>query len=505
MPRVLFLALDAADMDTLQVMCHAGELPTIAGLMAESRWGISESPSGLFVGAVWPSFWTSLSPANHARYCFRQLATGTYDDVDITPLDTFGQPFWRAIGDAGKRVAVVDIPKTYPTEGLNGIHVCDWGTHDPDHDRTTTWPADLGPSLEAQYGGNTVPNCNIYSRSPESLGELREILFRRLDRKTELLLDLMAREPWDVFLAGFGDTHCVGHQCWHLHDPKHFKHTPENIDKVGNPVKEVYRACDRSLARILANIDENVDVVLLASHGFRCHYDATFMLDDILKKIERPNITPQHPRHGAKRAKRAWMAIPAPLRLLLRPIKTATRVKLGIAPRSVRKYFAIPNNDACGAVRINLEGREPSGRVSPADYDSVCESLKQELLALRNQETGEAIVKAVKRVDELYAGARMDCLPDMLVYWNHKDPIRVITSPRIGRLNGAYTGGRTGDHTPLGLFMYRGSGVVPGQLGRTVRIEDFGPTLAERVGVSLQGVDGKSFVPDLLLPAESEQ
>ena len=31
-------------------------------------------------------------------------------------------------------------------------------------------------------------------------------------------------------------------------------------------------------------------------------------------------------------------------------------------------------NDFSGSIRINLRGREPKGRVEPAEYDAVCEA-----------------------------------------------------------------------------------------------------------------------------------
>jgi predicted AlkP superfamily phosphohydrolase/phosphomutase len=65
--RVLFLAADAMDKDLVLRWAEDGTLPTFRRLLSTAAWGNTENPPGLFVGAVWPSFWTSVSPARHAR------------------------------------------------------------------------------------------------------------------------------------------------------------------------------------------------------------------------------------------------------------------------------------------------------------------------------------------------------------------------------------------------------------------------------------------------------
>lgn len=499
MRRVLLIALDAADKDSLLAWAGTGALPTFARLLETAAWGTTESPPGLFVGAVWPSFWTSTSPATHARYCYEQLRPGTYENVRIHPTDTKAPPFWRAIGQAGRRVAVLDVPKTHPTEGLNGIHVVDWGTHDADYPRTTTWPPDLARDVDARYGADSIGNCNAFNTSVEGLAVLRSRLLDRVARKTGLILDLMDRERFDCMIAAFSDTHCISHQCWHLHDPACADHDPAAAAVLGDPVRDVFVALDAGVARILERVEAegDTDVIVMTSHGFRPHYDATALLDEMLVRVERPRTAA--PRSRTTRfATRAWMAIPKPLRDRLRPVRTAARVRLGLPPRSARRFFAIPNNDSCGGIRINLVGREPEGRVHPRDLDATCLEVERGLRAFTNAENGEPVVRRVVRSDSLYRGPNLHHLPDLIVFWNEAHLIPAVRSPRAGTIEGRDTRGRTGDHSPLGLFFYRGEGVKPGRLGRTASVMDYGPTLAERLGVPLEGVDGRSFLADVL-------
>jgi predicted AlkP superfamily phosphohydrolase/phosphomutase len=98
--RVLTISLDACDKNLLGKWAAEGVLPTIQKLQGSTAQGITSAPKGLFVGAVWPSMWTSLAPDEHGRYCYEQFKPGTYENTDITPRDTHGAPWWQQLSDA---------------------------------------------------------------------------------------------------------------------------------------------------------------------------------------------------------------------------------------------------------------------------------------------------------------------------------------------------------------------------------------------------------------------
>ena len=71
--------------------------------------------------------------------------------------------------------------------------------------------------------------------------------------------------------------------------------------------------------------------------------------------------------------------------------------------RRVQRFYPNPNNFVYGGVRINLVDREPDGRVRPgAEFDSVCDRLRADLLDVINVATGRPMVDAVTRTDEHY-------------------------------------------------------------------------------------------------------
>lgn len=496
--KVLFIGLDAAEQSLLLKWSGEGLLPTLRSLLERGAWGLTRNPPGLYVGAVWPSFATALSPTRHMRYCYEQLQPHTYEDHRIGPSDVRGEPFWETLSRQGKRVAVLDVPKARLARELNGLQIADWGTHDPEYETVRTYPDSLVADLVRDYGRDPVGNCNGRRTCAEDFRAFRDRVTDRIEIKTKLALDLLRRDDWDCFLTVFADSHCTGHQCWHLHDSAHPRHSDDIAMTVGDPLKDVYQALDTAAGRILALAGDEVTAILFASHGMGPHYEATFMLDKILAAIE-PREKPKGRPRTTQTLGAVWSKLPAGLRSRLRPI--SQQAKSFVDPvtmrRSSRRCFKVPNNDVFGAIRVNVRGREPAGRVDPADYDPYCGFLHEELMAFRNLESSAPLVKKVWRAQELYPGEETSDLPDLFVEWNRDAPISWIGSPHAGVIEATYTGCRSGDHLEQGLFVIAGPGIEAGRRIEPISVTDFGPTCAALLGTVLPGVDGKSVLPAL--------
>ncbi|HVG22175.1 MAG TPA: alkaline phosphatase family protein [Blastocatellia bacterium] len=490
--KVLFIGLDAADKDLIQEWSEAGVLPTFRALFERAAWTTTTNPEGLFVGAVWPSFFTGHSPDRHGRYCFAQLKPGTYEHYSFRPTHVKSEPFWGAIGKANRRVAIIDVPKTYPYAGLNGIQLVDWGTHDRD-DKFCTFPEALAEDVEARFGSHPLYKCDANRSSETEFKSMRDALLLGIKKKAAITRHFLEQGPWDLFLTVFSESHCAGHQCWHIHDPNHPRYDREIAQNVGDPLKDVYVALDSAIAELLAAAGSETTVFILASHGMGPHFDGTFLLDDILKSLEKSS-TPA-PRRGVARVLEwGWKKIPFAFRSSLRPVRRSAKSLLGSAASdpeiSECKCFPVQNNDVFGAIRVNLIGREPHGRVRPgSEYDSFCEELSRDLLDFINLDTGQPLVARVLRCDRIYPGNRGD-LPDLLVDWNGQSPISNIYSPKTGRIQKDFPGNRTGDHKPEGLLFAVGPSVKRGKMEHPVSVTDFAVTFASLLDVPLPDTGG---------------
>jgi predicted AlkP superfamily phosphohydrolase/phosphomutase len=500
--RVLFLGIDAADKDLIRAWTDAGHLPNFRRLFAQTTWGTHTTPLGLYVGAVWPSFYTGLSPAEHTRYSPRQLVPGTYEKKHFRPEQVQGEPFWSALSRAGKRVAVIDVPKTVPTHGLNGIHVVDWGTHDPEYDVVRAWPPELAGEILGRFGRDEVGLCDGFRHTSEEYQALRDALVRRVERKADIIEYYLEQGHWDCFIAVFSESHCIGHQCWHLHDRSHPRHDPELARTVGDPMLDVYIAIDGAIGRLLDSAGPEATVIVMASHGMGPHYDAGFLLDRMLFTLQRANQTqPDQMQSTTFRfAKSVWHALPGFLRQRAKPVghRVHNRLRATRAKFSGRACFQAPNNDVWGGIRINLAGREPHGRIRPGtEYRQFCERLIRDLKDFINVETGAPLVRDVLFTADHYEGSNLHYLPDLLVEWNRDAPIASVYSPKTGRIDGVYSKCRTGDHRSEGIFFLVDGQYAGGALLQPVSIMDFGPTMAELLNVSLPRTEGQSILRQL--------
>jgi predicted AlkP superfamily phosphohydrolase/phosphomutase len=287
-------------------------------------------------------------------------------------------------------------------------------------------------------------------------------------------------------MAVFSDPHCAGHQFWRTADPAHPNFDAEQARMLGNPLKDVYVALDAALGELIGATDANTGLIAFSDLGMGPHNSGTFLLRDIVRKLNAHARNRRAP--GLDVLRWLWRRMPRSARIRGRNILSPVVRDIDLETRD-RDYFAIRSNDDCGAIRINLEGREPAGRIRAGrEYDELCETISRDLREIVNLETGEPLVSDVLRTDELFEGAHLADLPDLNVIWNRSAPVRKIHSRKIGVIEGRYEGPRSGDHRPRGFYLMRGPGIGCGS-SPPISAMDLAPTICAWLGVELD-VDG---------------
>ncbi len=517
--RVLLLEVDAGDRDLILGWARQGVLPNVQRLLQRGLWGPSMAVPGFYVGAIWPSFYTGVNPARHGIHSLVQLKPGTYEIFRCLTADHLKrEPFWNYLSRAGKKVAVLDVPLSGVSRDLNGIQMVEWGSHDANYG-FTTWPPALADEVRARFGTHPLTDsCNAERRTPAEFLALRDRLVAGVKKKAELTRHYLKQDNWDFFAQVFTESHCIGHQCWHLHDPTHPAYEPEFAAETGDLMKDVYVAIDAAIGGVLADVGPDTTTIVLAGHGMTAKRGAQFMLHEILVRL---NVAvPAEPdSHGPSPvdAMDSWLAwgwqhMPQGARQLLKPVRDRLRGwidgPVGIpAPKldgAKGKCFLVDNHFAVGAIRLNLIGREPSGKVLPGpEADALCARLKHDLMDIKDLNTGNRAISDVVRTRDLYRGEHLDDLPDVLVIWSPEVPLGTavvgkpgngkvrLGSEKIGVLEGENRYCRTGEHRPDGMFIVNGPGLAPRALQRTVSILDFAPTITRLLDVDLPDVDGQ--------------
>jgi predicted AlkP superfamily phosphohydrolase/phosphomutase len=515
---VVVVGLDACDPATARRLASAGHLPTLGRLFAKAARCRVRNPVGLFVGALWMTFANGLRPDRHGFHCWDEIDVATYVRRLTVPQSRHaGTTFWRALSEAGRRVAVLDVPHARADVPIDGIQVAEWGCHDR-HFGFHTWPPAAAGDIESTFGLHPVlgldprsvrefsPDDYAHRAGPLRTREEEHLLFEGLLRglagKRRLSATLLAEGEWDLFLTVFGESHAIGHQQWHLHDRSHPRFDPATRDALGgDPLLRVYQELDAALGELLSLVDDRATVLVLLSHGMGPHYDGTYLLDEILRRIDRADRGADPGRRPTDVLKRAARSLSPSLQrgaaALAMPALRRRASALSPCPeyvepndRARQRFFVEPNNAVYGGVRFNLAGREPSGCVRPEEVDRLCARLSRDLLALVNVATGGRAVRGVERADRWYRRSAVDTMPDLFVDWERAAPIETVWSPKTGSVHAPYSHWRTGDHRPDGLLLAHGPGVPTSTMLGDVNLEDLPASIAARFGIGLEDVDG---------------
>ncbi|MEO8603423.1 MAG: alkaline phosphatase family protein, partial [bacterium] len=480
----------------------SGDLPVLRRLLGASAAGEVETGSRQFPDAAFYAAYTGLGPSRLGRYFFIQPRDDQAGLRLVGEAIPHGEPFWVTASRHGRRCIAVDTPKCHFAPPRDGIHVTGWGAHGF-HTALRVAPAALERDFIARYGHYPLPNCDDHGRSRRSYRRLRDGLLAGVAARRRLLLDLATASEWDLFLAVFSETHCAGHNLWHLHDPTHPQYRA--AVEIGDGLRDVYVAVDAAIGALIAAVGAETRVVLFSSQGMRPQYHGRELIPSLLRLwgMGEPQDRAPQPEGESRQSahvpllKRLRDAVPLPLQYAVKrrlplALSDALLCRLvGAAALDVEaRAYQVPNNEMTPALRINLAGRDPRGRVRPGrEYEALRDFLGARLGELINPATGRAALDDVTLTDERYPGPYRSVLPDVTGYWSPAAPIEALYSPGYGTVVGAHRDYRTGGHGPEGFLSISGA---TGRLA-AAHIADVAPTVLELLGVPVPpDLDGRS-------------
>jgi predicted AlkP superfamily phosphohydrolase/phosphomutase len=258
---------------------------------------------------------------------------------------------------------------------------------------------------------------------------------------------------------------------------------------VGDPLEQIYEAADRQLASLLEAAGPATTVIVFSVLGMGPNYSGKHLLPEILERLDgdRPDR-----RLLPRAVRRLAPALPT-------GIKRHARAPFARANQTWRdqevaagRFFAVDHDLTAGAVRINLAGREPRGRVEPGpDYSAVLRYLEEELRQLRDEDTGDPVVTDLVETDIAYRGPWSGSFADLLVLWRPDRPVTAVRSPRVGVVRSPTPQARSGNHRAGAWFVAAGPGICPTSWDEPAQVVDLTASVAAVAGVKLDMVDGQ--------------
>jgi len=180
-PRVLVIGVDCADPSLIRQWINRGLLPNLAHLDAKGVMGELESTPTFLSPEAWTGFQCGVNAGKHGIFEFQQRVDDGYGARPVNARDRQCRTIWSLLSDAGRRVAVTNIPLTFPAEPLNGIQISGFKMRHGSSSTYVNWPSvNLGGSFcvledcEVRHVGahgiwfergcrhNRIERCHVY-------------------------------------------------------------------------------------------------------------------------------------------------------------------------------------------------------------------------------------------------------------------------------------------------------------------------------------------------------
>jgi len=502
--RLLFVGFDAAGAPLLERWAKAGDLPNLARLLGEATSFALDTPMETLPGAIWSEItqgrpvevqgqFFHFGQAFPAEGVIRRLG-----ESDVQASDHL----WADCSRAGLRCAVIDAPFQPFVPEFNGIQIRELAQHDvwlgPKSD-----PEGLLDELNARIG--PVPMFGEHCDSlvhQQGRQALLASLIERARYKTEMLVHLLEREAWDLFYCVYGEGHCAGHHLWPAPQWNWSGQTGAKGAEADQwaSLRQVYRKLDEGLGRLIAAAGPDAKIIALASHGIGPYLGGPQLLPEFLTRLGLSAGPDTAVRRAMRQAVFSLRQSPPALKRLAYRMRRWPGLawldsRIGTAGvgsdnktlgSPVCKALPVANN-RCGAIRLNLQGRDRHGIVPPEEAEALMTFIEQEFLALTDPKTGRGLVTRVDRAEDLFGAERSPLVPDLVVVFRGDlGSIEACESPTIGRFRYPLqkTGyRRMGDHTPDSRAWIRAPGFPAGRETAGGHVLDLAPTILSLLDV----------------------
>ncbi|MBI3995225.1 MAG: alkaline phosphatase family protein, partial [Nitrospirae bacterium] len=258
--KVLVLGLDCATPE-LVFDRWLKDLPNIKSLVDRSVYGEMKSCDPPITVPAWASMMSSKNPGRLGIYGFRNRADYSYDKLTMANSTSVKEDrVWDILSRAGKQVALIGVPQTYPPKPVNGHMVTCFLT--PDIQSHFTHPAEFRNEVQKVVGEYILDVKDFRTENKEAI--LRQI-YEMTEKRFKLARHMLKNKPWDYFMMVEMGVDRIHHGFWKYMDTTHRKYEAGN--PFENAIYDYYRYIDREIGEILSLVDSDTVVFLVSDHG----------------------------------------------------------------------------------------------------------------------------------------------------------------------------------------------------------------------------------------------
>jgi predicted AlkP superfamily phosphohydrolase/phosphomutase len=409
---------------------------------------------------------------------------------------------------------------TYPPLPVNGVMIA--GMPAPNPDSSITYPEELYAEILQEVGDYILYPDPGQAYSDSGVESFLQRLYRCTELRIATFDYLRQREPWDFAMMVFNGTDTISHALWKYMDRDHPLHEPRLYAKFGHAIRDFYKYIDAYLSRVIETLERDTTLILMSDHGFgpfhKFIHVNNWLIQEGFMRL-RTGLRPHLKKRLFELGFTPMNVYDALMQLGFGALKR--KVVRGQGQGVLRTIFpSFADVDwtqttayslgNVGQIYINLTGREPEGSVpAGAAYENLRDEIMQRLRGLCDPVTGEQVVEAVYRREEIYSGDQVTYAPDILFmprrleyfgFGEYEFGTNQIIEPMKR--------GISGTHRMNGIFLALGENIRPGVILEKAHITDLAPTIMYMMGLPVPShMDGRvlqEVFQDGFQPALSE-
>jgi predicted AlkP superfamily phosphohydrolase/phosphomutase len=486
MHKVIVIGLDGTSWDLITPWIHDGQLPNFRRLMESGTSGVLRTTIPCITCPALPCFYTGKNPGNIGLFAFNKP-----DGSFMTYRDINSRTVWEILGKNGRKCGVFNLRTTYPPQPTNGIIVA--GTHNPTKQSHYIYPEELRPQVSDFHitmKELTQINLDLLKEKKEAVESLKRVTRNRFRTATGFL----DREDFDFFLLWIEHCDSIQHWSWHRKDY----------------ILDFFKMLDGLIAEVLEKYSKDHNIFFLSDHGFGGYKTHEFYLNSWLRKEGYLRMQDRKLAIGLyytayNLASRLfglgslgmWLRVYSKIliKLLFRYLgKKGPRARGGekrILASKRRFLFGVDwqktkaYSDLNWCIRLNDQG------LSETEREAVMEEIRTKLENLYDSE-GNKVTKEVLRKEEIYTGAYLEQLPEIVIlYNNHYSGRNTLTRKITKKIPHP---SKVGSHQDAveAVVMAVGPDIRRGGKVEGANIYDLTPTLLHLLGEAVpQDMDGR--------------
>ncbi|WP_082230750.1 alkaline phosphatase family protein [Haloprofundus marisrubri] len=444
--------------------------------------------------AAWSSFATGRDPGGHGIYNFMLRKEGSYDTkfADGNIIHQNSIPIWDYLDERGIKSGVMNLMPGYPPSESDGFHIGDLVTSSQSSE--FMYPPELKDTVE-----QNVANYELYPYSPytpdkseKDLQNYLSDLFKMERIRMGTGKYLINEKDCDFYTYVFSGSDSILHCLAHIRDEDHPHHEPELVDKYGKKPLELLEMYDEFIGWLFEQSNEEDVIMILSDHGHSSVYHQinlnSWLYNNGYLELK-PGIETSLKVVGYNYVYDAFESVLHKLGLFSK-LKNlvATSDSEGESKKSLKDLVTISRFDydwdettaytiaSGGQIYLNTQKNHPLGWITEENYDSIRESLREELLSIRHPDTGEFVIDSVYYGEEIYGSEHSETRPDLAALPSNNYQIQY---PQTMKTNEIFStppkpGNHTSEEDRNGIFVAAGGGSDGADV--EMNIEDFAPT-----------------------------